>query len=58
MSVWKTRLIVIGFINAIIGVIFGVVRGFSELIIGYACVGIIVTVVGIAWNPKEKADET
>lgn len=58
MNVWKTRLIVIGFINAIIGILFGVMREFSLLIIGYICVGILVTVVGIIWNPKEKAEST
>lgn len=56
MNTWKLRLILIGFINAIIGVIFGVMRGFSELIIGYIGVGILVTVIGIVWNPKEKAE--
>jgi hypothetical protein len=54
MNAWKLRLIIIGFANAIIGVAFGALRGYSELIIGYICVGIIVGVIGIVWNPKEK----
>jgi len=55
MNVWKARLILIGFINAIIGIVFGFVREFSLIIIGYICVGLLVGIVGIVWNPKEKA---
>ncbi len=58
MNTWKIRLIVIGFINAIIGIIFGFTREFSLLIIGYICVGLLVGVAGVVWNPKEKTEST
>jgi hypothetical protein len=56
MNTWKLRLIVIGAINAMIGVILGVTRGFDTLILGYIGVGILVTVIGIVLNPKEKSE--
>ncbi len=56
LNIWKTRLILIGLINAIIAVALGVFRGFSLPIIGLVCVGIILLVVGIVWNPQEKTD--
>jgi hypothetical protein len=56
MNDWKLRLIIIGLVNAIIAIAFGVVRGFSLPIIGLASVGIFLFVIGIVWNPKEKAE--
>jgi hypothetical protein len=58
MNAWKLRLIVLGFANAIIAVVFGAVRGYSELIIAYICVGILIGVIGIVWHPKEKTQGT
>jgi hypothetical protein len=58
MNSWKLRLILIGAINTMIGVILGVTRGFDALILGYIAVSALVTVAGIVWNPKEKAEST
>ncbi len=58
MNTWKMRLILIGFINAVLAVIVGVLRGFSLPLIGLVCVGMLLIIVGIAWNPKEEADST
>ncbi len=58
MNSWKLRLIAIGFINLIIAIIVGVTRGFSELVIGYVGVALVVTIVGIVWKPKEKTEST
>jgi hypothetical protein len=55
MNTWKLRLILIGFLNLVIGIVFGAMRGYSELIIGYIAVALLVTVAGVIWNPKEKA---
>jgi hypothetical protein len=56
MNTWKLRLILIGIINLLIGIIFGAVHGYSEIIIGYIGVALLVTIVGIIWNPKEKSE--
>lgn len=58
MNDWKLRLIIIGFVNALIAVIYGVFRGFSLPVIGLACVGTILFVIGIVWKPQEKSDDT
>ena len=58
MNDWKLRLIIIGLVNAIIAIVFGFVREFSLPVIGLACVGILLFVIGIVWNPKEKDDST
>jgi hypothetical protein len=58
MNTWKLRLILIGFINLIIGIVFGAMRGYSELIIGYIGVALLVTIIGILWKPKEKTEST
>ncbi|MFX1561173.1 MAG: hypothetical protein ACFFBL_11345 [Promethearchaeota archaeon] len=58
MNDWKLRLLIIGLVNAIIAIAYGVARGFSLPVIGLASVGILLFVIGIAWNPKEEDDST
>jgi hypothetical protein len=54
MNAWKLRLLLIGAINAIIGIILGINRGFSILIIVYIAVALGVCLIGLIWKPKEK----
>jgi hypothetical protein len=53
MNTWKLRLIVIGFINLIISIFVFFTRPFELIIVGYIIVSLVVTIVGIVWNPKE-----
>jgi hypothetical protein len=55
MNSWKLRLIVIGFINLIISIFVFFTRPFELIIVGYIIVSLLVTIVGIVWNPKENA---
>lgn len=43
----KLRIMLIGAINAIIGVVLIHTRGFSDLIMGYILVGVAVFVIGL-----------
>jgi hypothetical protein len=52
----KLRLILMGCILTVLSIIFMIVRGYSEPLIGLLIVGIILTVVGFAWKPKEKTE--
>jgi hypothetical protein len=54
MNTWKLRLIIIGFINLIISIVVFFTRPFELIIVGYIIVSLLVTVIGIVWNPKEK----
>ena len=62
MNTWKLRLIVIGLINFIIGIVVFFIRPdervSEQVIIGYILVSLLITVVGLVWNPKEKTDST
>ncbi len=58
MNSWKLRFLIIGFINLIISIIVFFTRQFEWIIIGYMIVSLIVTVIGILWNPKEKTEST
>jgi len=58
MNTWKLRFLIIGFVNLIISIIVFFTRPFELIIVGYICVSLLVTVIGILWNPKEKAEST
>jgi uncharacterized membrane protein HdeD (DUF308 family) len=58
MNSWKLRLILIGFINLVIGIAFGATRGYSELIIGYVAVALLVALAGVVRNPKEEVESS
>jgi len=58
MNSWKLRLLIIGFINLIISIVVFFTRPFELIIIGYMIVSLLVTVSGIVYNPKEKAEST
>jgi hypothetical protein len=54
MIVWRLRLLLIGAINAIIGIFVGIFRGYSIVVIGYIAVSLVVCLIGLIWKPKEK----
>jgi len=54
MNVWRLRLLLIGAINAIIGIFVGIFRGYSIVVIGYIAVSLVVCLIGLIWKPKEK----
>lgn len=54
MNAWKLRLLLIGAINAIIGISVGIFRGYSIVVIGYIAISIVVCLIGVIWKPKEK----
>jgi ABC-type transport system involved in cytochrome bd biosynthesis fused ATPase/permease subunit len=56
MDNMKLRLILMGCILTVIGVILLVLNGFSAPLVGILVIGIILAVVGIVWTPRKKAD--
>jgi hypothetical protein len=52
----KLRLILMGCILIVIGVILLIVRGYSAPLIGLPVIGIILAVVGVLWKPRKTAD--
>lgn len=56
MDSMKLRLILMGCILTLIGVILLVVRGFSAPLVGILVIGIILAIVGVVWKPRKKAD--
>lgn len=58
MNSWKLRLIIIGFANLLISIAVFFTRPFEWVIVGYICVSLLVTVIGIVWNPKERTEST
>jgi hypothetical protein len=52
----KLRLILMGCILIMIGVILLIVRGYSVPLIGLPVIGIVLAAVGVAWKPGKKAD--
>ena len=57
MNSMKLRLSLMGCILTIISVIFMIVRGYSVPLTGLLVVGIVLAVVGFAWNPKKKIEK-
>jgi hypothetical protein len=55
MDSMKLRLILMGCILTVIGVILLVLNGFSAPLVGILIIGIILAVVGIVWKPRKKA---
>ena len=56
MNSMKLRLIIIGFTLTVLGAFLLNLKRFSSTLLGIPVVGIILTVVGIVWNPRNKAD--
>lgn len=56
MDSMKLRLILMGCILIMIGVILLIVRGYSVPLIGLPVIGIVLAAVGVAWKPRKKAD--
>jgi membrane-bound ClpP family serine protease len=52
----KVRLIAMGCILIVIGVILLIVRGYSAPLIGLSVIGIVSAVVGVLWKPRKTAD--
>ncbi|MFX1281046.1 MAG: hypothetical protein ACFFA3_16975 [Promethearchaeota archaeon] len=50
----KLRLILAGCIVSIIGVVLLIIHGFSVIYIGLIIAGIIILVIGLTWELKEK----
>jgi hypothetical protein len=51
----KLRLILMGCIITVIGAFLLIRNGLTEPLVGILIIGIILAVVGIAWNPRKKA---
>jgi membrane-bound ClpP family serine protease len=51
----KLRLIVMGCILIILGVVLFVARGVAATL-GLASVGVVLLIVGVVWKPRKKAD--
>lgn len=56
MDSMKLRLIVMGCILIVIGVILLIVRGYSAPLIGLPVIGIVLFLVGYFWKPRKKTD--
>jgi Na+-transporting methylmalonyl-CoA/oxaloacetate decarboxylase beta subunit len=52
----KLRLILMGCILTVIGVILLIARGFSAPLVGILVIGILLAAVGVIWKPRKKAD--
>jgi membrane-bound ClpP family serine protease len=52
----KVRLIAMGCILIVIGVILIIVKGYSEPLIALPVIGIVLTAIGVVWKPRKKAD--
>lgn len=57
MDSMKLRLILMGCILTVTGVILLIRNGFSAPLVGILAVGIVLTVVGVVWKPRKKADK-
>lgn len=55
MDSMKLRLILMGCILTVIGVILLIIRGYSASFVGILIIGIVLAVVGVVWNPRKKA---
>ena len=55
MDSMKLRLILMGCILTVIGVILLVLKGFSAPLVGILVIGVILAVVGFLWKPRDKA---
>jgi membrane-bound ClpP family serine protease len=56
MDSMKLRLILMGCILTVIGVILLILHGFSPAFVGILIIGIVLFVVGYVWKPRKKAD--
>jgi tetrahydromethanopterin S-methyltransferase subunit C len=52
----KIRLILMGCIIIVLGVILLVSKGFALPLIALPIIGIVSAVVGVVWKPRKKAD--
>ena len=53
MDNMKLRLILMGCILTVIGVILLIRNGFSTPLVGILVLGIVLAIVGIVWNPRK-----
>jgi hypothetical protein len=51
----KLRLIVMGCILTVLGVILLIARGYSAPLIVLPVIGIVLAAVGVLWKPRKKA---
>jgi uncharacterized membrane protein YqjE len=56
MDNMKIRLILMGCILTVLGVILLVARRYSVAFVGIIAVGIVLASVGVVWKPRKKAD--
>jgi hypothetical protein len=52
----KVRLIAMGCILIVLGIILLIARGYSAPLIALPVIGIVLAAVGVVWKPKKKAD--
>jgi hypothetical protein len=52
----KVRLIAMGCILIVLGIILLIARGYSAPLIVLPVIGIVLAAVGVVWKPRKKAD--
>jgi uncharacterized membrane protein YqjE len=52
----KLRLIVMGCMLTVLGVVFLVVKDFSTALIGLIAIGVVLAIVGVVWKPRKKPE--
>ena len=56
MDNMRIRLILMGCILTVLGIILLVARSYSVAFVGIIAVGIVLASVGVVWKPRKKAD--
>jgi uncharacterized membrane protein YqjE len=56
MDNMKIRLILMGCVLTVLGIILLVARSYSVAFVGIIAVGIVLASVGVVWKPRKKAD--
>jgi len=56
MDSMKLRLILMGCILTILGMVLLILRGFSAPLVGLLIIGIILALIGILWKPGKKTE--
>lgn len=56
MNSMKLRLILMGCILIVIGVILFIARGYSAPLVGIIVIGIVLAVIGFLWKPRKNSD--
>ena len=56
MDNMKLRLILMGCILIVLGVILLIVRGYSAPLIVLPVIGVVLAAIGVIWKPRKKTD--